>query len=223
MAMWAAIGAAAADIGGGLISASGQRGANRMNRQIAREQMRFQERMSSTAYQRAATDLEAAGLNRILALGNPASTPAGAKATMLNPMEAVGRGISQGVSSAMNARRLKQELKNMEAAEGEAHSRTDLNRANEDLAAENIQLTRQQRQESIARSVRELSSAANQRMNTAYTSLLLPGQKAEADLWTMLDTMSADEIAKATGMTLPAVRTMMMGMRLLRAGKGSGK
>ena len=37
----------------------------------------FQRQMSNTAYTRAARDLDRAGLNRILALGNPASTPAG--------------------------------------------------------------------------------------------------------------------------------------------------
>jgi hypothetical protein len=69
---------------GGLIGSAGQSSANRANLNIAREQMKFQERMSSTAYQRSAKDLKKAGLNRILALGSPASSPQGASATMQN-------------------------------------------------------------------------------------------------------------------------------------------
>lgn len=80
---------AAATFGAGLLSSSGQRDANRKNLEIAREQMAFQERMSNTAYQRAATDLEAAGLNRILALGSPASSPGGQSAVMQNAMAPV--------------------------------------------------------------------------------------------------------------------------------------
>lgn len=54
---------------------------------------RFQEAMSRTAYQRAAQDLEKAGLNRVLALGSPASTPAGATASM-SPIDPVASGIA---------------------------------------------------------------------------------------------------------------------------------
>ena len=71
-------GSLAGPVIGGLFGLGGAKSSAKLSQQQAREQMAFQERMSNTAFSRAAADLEAAGLNRILALGSPASTPGGA-------------------------------------------------------------------------------------------------------------------------------------------------
>lgn len=103
-----------AGVVGGLLGAKGQRDANRANLQIAREQMRFQERMSNTAVTRRMQDLQLAGINPILAGRYDATTPPGALATMGN---VEGAGVSAAgamAGTAMQARQLHQQLKNME-------------------------------------------------------------------------------------------------------------
>ena len=102
----ALIGAGAAIVGGAL-SSSGQASANRANVRIAREQMRFQERMSNTAAQRSVQDYIAAGLNPALAYDHVASSPGGAGTQVGNAMEGIRNGISNAASAAMAIKQFK--------------------------------------------------------------------------------------------------------------------
>lgn len=102
----ALIGAAGA-IGGTMLTNSAQAAASK-------KQMEFQAYMSNTAYRRAARDLEKAGLNRILALGSPASTPAGAQPNLHD----LGQSLSSGINSGLAYKSVKANVERTKAETG---------------------------------------------------------------------------------------------------------
>lgn len=99
---------------GGVLNYLGGSSARAQAKEQAQQQMDFQERMSSTAYQRATKDMQAAGLNPALMYGSggPESTPSGASAPIQNIL---GDAADEVTHSASDAIRLQKDIDETES------------------------------------------------------------------------------------------------------------
>lgn len=101
-------------IGGGILNnlfaGSRQQDAQNFAAQQIQQQEAFQERMRSTAYQTAVTDMKAAGLNPMMAAGINTSVPAGGAASSISPAPVHDLNIPQAFQTAMQVGKYSKEM-----------------------------------------------------------------------------------------------------------------
>lgn len=116
------LGGALEGLAGGMMGGLGALGAQGASRDMAREQMQFQERMSSTAYQRATHDMQQAGINPMLAYmkGGADSAPGA-----MGQAENAGSAFSAGRQAAMQSRMAEASAKQAEYAADKIEAETE--------------------------------------------------------------------------------------------------
>ena len=194
---------------GGLFSFIGARRANKRAAALARENRDWQERMSNTAYRRAVADMRAAGLNPVLALGRPASTPGGNVAPVLDEGSAATKG-AVAMSAAVNQIKLMQaQARNLNAQSRFTDAQTQNVPKQGALIDKDIDYRTQQ---TINEGLREAGiTTQNQilELERQIRALDVPRAENVAGLYMWLQSAEAGEVAAAAGRAGPLVLRLL--------------
>lgn len=159
-------------LGGPIGAAVGSIGSGLFGQRSARKARQYQEALDNSRYQRAADDMQKAGLNRILALGSPATSFSGGSGQMPD----VGSSLVGGSEQRRKGKLVNAELAALNTQVSKNISEQNVNSAvaakawaDRDLSEANKSFTNQQREESAAR--------------TELYQLQKASAKAEADMW----------------------------------------